>query len=155
MKRTFMKKNIKRITFPLLGILLFTLVPALCCCMDLAEAGEPVSHHADTHAVQKHDHGHHDHGSHDHQGNSDKNSSHDHSQCEHPQLIGNLAHPPAFYFGSVDISFLKLSQEPGFIASSVIITNESIGLPHALGPPPGNFRFTSTPLYLQISVLLI
>jgi len=122
--------------------------------MDIAEASEPVSHPADTHAVQKHDHGHHDHASHDHHGGADKNSSHDHSQCEHPQLIGNLVNQQTFYFGNADFSFSKLLQEQELVASSVVITDESSGLPHDHGPP-GHFRFSSTPLYLQISVLRI
>lgn len=153
-KSQFMKTSLKYITYPLLAVFLFTAVPALCCCMDVAEAGEPASHQTDVQAVRNHDSGHHDHGTHDHHRTSDKSSSHDHSQCEHPQLIGTVANSPAFYFGNADVSFRKLSQEPKFIASSVIITDESSDLPHDHGPP-GNFRFSSTPLYLQISVLLI
>ena len=149
-----MKTSLKYIAYPILAVFLFTAVPALCCCMDVAEASEPVGHHAGTTAVREHDSGHHDHAAHDHHSTSDKTSSHDHSQCEHPQIIANLTNPLVFYFGNTGSPFSNISQELYLIDQSVVITDESSAPPHDLGPP-GYYRFLNTPLYLQISVLLI
>ena len=145
-----MKKYVKNITWSLVGGLFFTFVPALCCCMDIAVAAEPVSHHSEAAAVHEHPHGGHDHDGHDH---GAKSSGHDHSQCNHPQIIANLANASAFYAAKAESSFLKLSKQSALVYPEIIPFKTSSSPPRETGPPragPG-----ATPLYLQISVLRI
>lgn len=117
----------------------------LCCCMGEAEAAEQSSHsHQQGEAGRAHNEPHH----------SKQGSSHDHSECNHSQLLSPSVINQGIQFFKLPSEIFKLQKKslPSLaLFKSPVLVSESP--PLETGPPDS--KLSSTPLYLQISVLRI
>lgn len=136
----------KRIVFLTLFLFVASAASVLCCCMGKAEAAEEASHshqHEDAGHARNEPH------------HSKQGSSHDHSECNHSQLLGPyVISNQGIQFFKLPSEILKLQEKslPSLeLFNSLILVSESP--PLETGPPDS--KLSSTPLYLQISVLRI
>ena len=122
----------------LLFMFILPLTMALCCCMNEASA-EP-SHHSHG-AVHDHDG---DHQKHEH------SHSHNHNECNHQQILSDFTLNQAVQFFDSNISALKIQTPESLLSVSTHVEADAVFFDTG---PPG--KFSSVPLYLEISVLRI
>lgn len=135
----------KRTAFLTLFVFVASAASVLCCCMGEAEAVEQA---ANAHQHEDAGHAHQDHH------HAKQGSSHDHSECNHSQLLGPYVSSRGMQFFKLPSEIFKLQEKslPSLeLFSSPTLVSESP--PLETGPPVKGL--SSTPLYLQISVLRI
>lgn len=99
------------------------------------ETAVPADHHGSHHGAQS-------------------NSPHDHAQCDHDQLLALFTSSQTSQFFDLLSRAFQFQQEPLFVKgefTTLTIASPSPALEHG---PPGA-ALSSTPLYLEISVLRI
>ncbi len=129
-------------------ILVFFTLPiatAFCCCTDFGSSQSRQE-------MMGHNHESHDHGSH-HHGNSPKDKSVPEScECGN-EILANVVNRTTIEFSAINTYFLKLQNTPAFQFQSVSTLQAQNAISfHDTGPPGSS---SSTPLYLQLSVLRI
>ena len=129
-------------------ILIFFAVPiatAFCCCTDFGSAQSRQE-------MLGHNHESHDHGSRHHGSGQDNKNSPESCECGN-EILANVVNRTTINFSVINTHFSKLQNDPEFRLQTVsVLQAQNLISFHDTGPPGSS---SSTPLYLQISVLRI
>lgn len=132
--------------FLILAFFTLPIATVFCCCTDF-------SPNQSRQEMMGHNHESHDHGSHDHGSGQDSKNSPESCECGN-EIFANVVNRTTIDFSAINTYFSKLQNDTTFqlhLDSALHASQDLISF-HDTGPPGSS---SSTPLYLQFSVLRI